>query len=83
MYHNTKEQMLLTTNELVQVLRTTREALWRWRKSGLFPEPLRMHRRLIRWRSADIAKWLGISEEELLHELQQLYKQQNTASCDG
>jgi len=42
-----------------------------------------MHRRLIRWRSADIAKWLGISEEEFLHELQQMNKQQNTASDDG
>jgi hypothetical protein len=44
-----------------------------------------MHRRLIRWRSADIAKWLGITEEELLHELQQLHEKQNTASggADG
>jgi hypothetical protein len=42
-----------------------------------------MHRRLIRWRSADIAEWLGITEEEFLRELQQMYQKQNTASDDG
>jgi hypothetical protein len=40
---------------------------------------------LVRWRSADIAEWLGMTEEELLQELRQAYEKQNTASggADG
>ena len=77
--------MLLTQKDLVLLLRTSREALWRWRKTGLIPEPVRVHHRLVRWRSADIAEWLGMTEEELLQELRQAYEKQNTASggADG
>ena len=77
--------MLLTVRDLVLLLRTSREALWKWRKTGIVPEPIRPHPRVLRWRSADIAEWLGMTEEELLHELQQLHGKQNTASggADG
>jgi predicted DNA-binding transcriptional regulator AlpA len=66
--------MLLTTDDLALFFEVTKPTISTWRDSGDFPKPYMCYRHFIRWRSADIAEWLGIPEEEflqLLHEKKQ------------
>jgi prophage regulatory protein len=32
--------------------------LWRWRKAGIFPAPVKITRQTLRWREADLLAWL-------------------------
>jgi predicted DNA-binding transcriptional regulator AlpA len=50
---------LLTTKELCERLKITRQALQNWRDKGIMPLPLRVPgRAFIRWRWSEIEAWL-------------------------
>jgi len=81
--HNTFSSMLLSVNDLVVALGTSRETIWRWRKSGGFPQPIKRYKNYLRWRSQDIADWLGIPEEELLRPLREQKQTPPAVMADG
>jgi excisionase family DNA binding protein len=50
---------ILTTKELCERLKISRQGLQQWRDKGLMPQPLKPPGgRTIRWRWSDIEAWL-------------------------
>ena len=50
-------EQYLSIREVIAVLRVSRSTLWRWVKQGLFPKPVRLGPKAVRWRESDIAAW--------------------------
>ena len=46
-------------SELSEALGISLSTMWRWRKSGAFPEPIQLGPRIIAWKVEDINKWLN------------------------
>ena len=53
---------LVSVAELSAMLGVTQITIARWKKSGVLPPCVRLGRRLIRWRMADIEKWIQSSQ---------------------
>lgn len=51
-------QELLTSREVAVLLAVSRRTLWRMVARGEVPEPIRYNRKLVRWKSSDIARYL-------------------------
>ncbi|MBX9655581.1 helix-turn-helix domain-containing protein [bacterium] len=49
--------VLMTVHDLGQTLKVSIRSIWRFRRSGLLPEPIRIGG-AIRWRSEDVARWI-------------------------
>lgn len=49
---------LLSVKDICDLLKTTTSTLWRWRKSGLFPQPLRVGPRRAFWKLEDVQAFL-------------------------
>lgn len=49
---------LLRRKDVLRLIRVNAVTLWRWRKAGTFPAPIKITRQTLRWREADIANWL-------------------------
>jgi prophage regulatory protein len=54
----TKERDLLTVREVAARLGISRWTVWRMATEGILPPPIRLGRRIIRWRIADIEQAL-------------------------
>lgn len=52
-------QPLLRLHEVIEVTRRSRSAIFRDVKEGTFPQPVRIGRRAIAWRTADILDWIN------------------------
>lgn len=50
--------MLITRKQLEERIGLSRSSLYRLMRSGLFPEPVRIGVRAVRWREDEIAAWL-------------------------
>lgn len=50
---------LLTAKTLAEILSTSVRSIWRYRSSGLLPEPVTIAG-AIRWRRSDIEKWIAM-----------------------
>jgi len=50
---------LLTVTELSAWLRVSRSTIYRMLRKGELPRPLRLSRRRVGWREADIRRWLA------------------------
>ena len=50
---------LVRVHELVERTGLHRTTIWRLRKAGAFPAPVRIADRLIAWREEDIATWIA------------------------
>jgi predicted DNA-binding transcriptional regulator AlpA len=59
--------MLLSFGDLTVALGISKETIKTWRRKNGFPHPI--SRFFIRWRSKEVADWIGISEDELLQTL--------------
>ena len=58
---------LLPQSEVVELLDTTRETLWRWRREGVFPEGVRMNNRGdLAWPESVVRSWLAKRAQGLL-----------------
>ncbi|MGA7873040.1 MAG: AlpA family phage regulatory protein [Candidatus Binatus sp.] len=57
------EETLLSLEQVLQRLpiegRPHRVTLWRWINQGVFPQPLRLGLRKVRWRESDVDAWLA------------------------
>ena len=49
---------ILSPREIVILLGISEVTIWRMRKRGEFPEPLRVSPRRVGWRESDIRAWL-------------------------
>lgn len=47
----------LNIQEVSAVLKVSRSTLWRWIKEGLFPKPIRLGPKAVRWKVSDLAAW--------------------------
>ena len=53
-------EVMLTETELAEYLKVHRTTLWRWRSElKAFPKPVRLGRKLIRWKKSQIDSWLS------------------------
>jgi predicted DNA-binding transcriptional regulator AlpA len=55
---------VVTGKQLCEILDISMATLGRWRKTGAIPQPVRCGRRLLRWRLAEIEKWLEQQTEQ-------------------
>ena len=53
-----EKKCFLRINDLVDFLGVSRSTLWRWRKDSIIPEPVRVGKRVVLWRKADIEEWV-------------------------
>lgn len=59
-----EELELLTTTEVTELLKIKRGSMNLWIAKGLFPKPIKMGERLIRWKKSDISEWIAKKKEE-------------------
>jgi prophage regulatory protein len=50
--------LLLSDSEVGQITTLSRTTRWRMKKTGAFPEPIRIGNRRSAYRASDIASWL-------------------------
>lgn len=50
---------LLTADDLRTRFTLSRTTVFRWRRMGLFPDPIRLGPARVAWRESDIAAWLA------------------------
>lgn len=55
------EPDLLNVYELAAMLGCSDRTIRTWRREGMFPPPIRLGRRAIRWRKSVVQAWLGAS----------------------
>jgi prophage regulatory protein len=53
------QQELFSVKEVASMLGTSRRTVWKLRRVGVLPEPVRLSKRLVRWRRADIDDYLA------------------------
>jgi prophage regulatory protein len=51
-------ERILTTKDVLDILTVSRSTLWRMRRRGLFPKPMRISPGRIGWRSSDFWDWV-------------------------
>ena len=50
---------LLDYKGVASMLAVSVRTVWRWRDAGKIPPPVRMGRRTLRWRLADLESWIA------------------------
>lgn len=50
---------LIRENELLQLLKISHATVWRRRRAGKFPQPIKLTDRSVAWRLTDIRAWLA------------------------
>jgi excisionase family DNA binding protein len=51
-------QDLLTSQQVADRLAVSVRTLWRLVKKGSFPQPIRYNRKLVRWKSGDVERYI-------------------------
>ena len=54
----TFRQDLLTVREVAQRLALGTRTVWKWSRSGQLPAPVRLGNRTVRWRAAEIERFV-------------------------
>lgn len=52
--NTTTENVYLSVDQLAVRLGVSKDSIWRWRRQGDFPKPVKFGRNTTRWRLADI-----------------------------
>lgn len=55
---STAETLLMTAEEIAELLRLSVRSVWRLRSAGGIPKPLRIGSATIRWRRNEIMEWV-------------------------
>ena len=55
--------MIMRPAEVCSALGISRTTLWRWCRSGRFPEPVQLGTRFTCWRASDVEAWLDATFE--------------------
>lgn len=50
---------LLTSQQVARRLSLSVRTLWRLVRAGKFPQPVRYNRKLVRWKAADVARYIA------------------------
>ena len=50
---------LIRDRDVAARLDIARSTLWKWVADGIFPKPLRLGPRAVRWRVADLEAWIS------------------------
>ncbi len=53
------EELLLKDKEVARMIGVSRGTLWRMVKAGLFPPPIRVGTRAVRWRLSEVLEWIA------------------------
>ena len=53
------EAQILRERDVRALLGVSKVTLWRWRRAGNFPAPIRLGPNVIAWRRADVDEWLA------------------------
>lgn len=53
---------LVSVAELARRLGVSPRSIWRWTSAGKLPQPLRLSKRTVRWRWADVEAFLATHE---------------------
>lgn len=59
MYHTTPQNDLLTLEQIAALLGCSTRAIYSERVRGVFPEPIRVGKRLVRWPRSAIESYLA------------------------
>ena len=54
-----RRNMLLTRRQVEALCRLSTSSIYRFMRDGLFPEPIRVGRRAVRWYASEIDEWLA------------------------
>ena len=57
--HRTEPEEYLTRKEVESLLKVSRTTLYEWMKCGLFPRPIRVGLKAVRWPRRDIDAWFA------------------------
>jgi len=57
-------KMLLELKAVAAIFGVTRNTILIWAEAGVFPQPLRLSRRTLRWRASDIEKHIELLAAE-------------------
>ena len=61
--HISQRWELLTIEEVCAMTRMSRSTVYKKVKSGEFPKPIRLGRRMVRWRRWEVVKWISSRPE--------------------
>jgi len=53
----TTENLYLSVNQVATRFGVSKDSIWRWRRDGEFPAPVKLGGRTTRWRMSDIEDW--------------------------
>ena len=53
------ERQILRVTDLVALLNLSRTTIWRLRRRGEFPQPIRLSTNTVGWHAHDIYEWLA------------------------
>ena len=65
---------LLKRADILGLLDIDPATLWRWRKSGNFPSPIKLTRGNLRWRKKDVTAWLDSRRVSDVRQMQEVSK---------
>lgn len=51
------ENLYLSVDQVAVRFSASKDSIWRWRRDGEFPAPIKLGGRTTRWRLADIEGW--------------------------
>lgn len=54
------DERLLDLGEVRKLIPVSRTSVWKWRRAGVFPSPVRLPgSRRVAWRASEISKWIA------------------------
>lgn len=53
----TTENLYLSVNQVATRFGVSKDSIWRWRRDGDFPAPVKLGGHTTRWRMSDIEEW--------------------------
>lgn len=59
-----RAERLIRPAELLERLNISKPTLWRMRRSGSFPEPIRISPGCVGWKESTVEKWISEREQE-------------------
>lgn len=53
---------LYCIREVTRIVKVGRSTIYLWMKRGMFPKPLKLSERMVRWRAEDVFRWMAERE---------------------
>ncbi|MEQ8429819.1 MAG: AlpA family phage regulatory protein [Silicimonas sp.] len=59
MTNTSPENLYLSVDQVAQRFNVSKDTIWRWKRHGEFPKPVKLGGTTTRWRLAEIEAWEG------------------------